>query len=99
MGRWATTCVMVLTAVSLCACNPAQQARAAKNDVDSGNAAACTQERSTIEKAVEAYTLLNPDVPVTESAMVANGFIHAPSVLMDVSATGVVSPAPGTVCA
>ena len=99
MGRWATMCVVVLPAVSLCSCNPAQQARAAKNDVDSGNAAACVQERSTIETAVEAYTLLNPDVPVTESAMVADGFIHGPSVLMDVSATGVVSPAPGTVCA
>ncbi len=99
LGRWATMCVVVLPAVSLCACNPAQQARQAKNDVDSGNNAACVQERSTIEKAVEAYTLLNPDTPVTESAMVADGFIHIPSVLMNVSATGVVSPAPGSVCA
>jgi hypothetical protein len=98
-GGWLTVCVVVLSTGSLSACNPAQQARAAKNDVDSGNAAACVQERSTIEKAVEAYTLLNPDVPVTESAMVADGFIHGPSVLMDVSATGVVSPSPGTVCA
>ncbi|MEY2582752.1 MAG: hypothetical protein QOE09_2601 [Ilumatobacteraceae bacterium] len=92
-------CVVVLSAFSLGACNPAQQARVAKNDVDSGNNAACVQERSTIEKAVEAYTLLNPDVPVTESAMVADGFIHTQSVLMDVSASGVVSAAPGTVCA
>ena len=98
MTRW-STCLVALAAVSLTACNPAQQATAAKNDVDGGNAAACAQERSTIEKAVEAYTVLTPDAPVTEAAMVAGGFIHVESVLMDVGPGGTVVPAPGSVCA
>jgi hypothetical protein len=99
LGRWSTPCVVMLAVGSLSACNPATQARVAKNDVDSGNAAACTQERSTIEKAVEAYQLLNPDTPVTEAAMVSGGFLHSASVLMDITSNGVVVPAAGTVCA
>ena len=91
-------CLAVVAAVSLSACNPAQTARKAKDDVDSGNAAACTQERSTIQKAVEAYMLLNPDTPVTEQAMVDAGILHQVSVLMDGAADGTVSAAPGTVC-
>jgi hypothetical protein len=98
MGRWSSPCVVMLAVGTLTACNPATQAKVAKKDVDSGNAAACTQERSTIEKAVEAFTLLNPDTPVTEAAMVAGGFIHSASVLMDITAEGTVVPAPGTVC-
>jgi hypothetical protein len=91
--------VTIVIAASVTACNPAQTARKAKNDVDSGNTAACVQERATIEQAVQNYSLLNPDVPVTESAMVAAGFIHLESVLMDIAADGTVVPAPGSVCA
>jgi hypothetical protein len=91
-------CVVTVALASLTACNPAERAREAKVEVDSGNAAACTQERSTIEKAVEAYTLLNSDAPITEAAMVTAGYIHAESVLMDVRPDGVVVAAPGTVC-
>lgn len=98
--RWSAACLVVVVATgALTACNPAHQARQAKNNVDSGNAAACVTERSTIEKAVEAYTLLNPDTAVTEDAMVAAGILHESSVLMDVTATGAVGPAPGSVCA
>jgi hypothetical protein len=97
--RWTAACLVVVATGAATACNPAHQARQAKNNVDSGNAAACVTERSTIEKAVEAYTLLNPDAAVTEGAMVADGFIHQASVLMDVTATGSVVPAPGSVCA
>ena len=96
--RWSALCLVVIATGAMTACNPAHQARQAKDIVDSGNAAACLTERSTIEKAVESYTLLNPDAPVTEDAMVAAGFIHQASVLMDVSATGAVVPAPGSVC-
>ena len=92
-------CLVIVATTSLSACNPAQRAREAKDEVDSGNTAACVAERSTIQSAVQAYTLMNPDVPVSESAMVAAGFIHSESALMDISPTGVVSPAPGTVCA
>jgi hypothetical protein len=98
MSRWSTG-VVALAVVSLTACNPAQKAKEAKNDVDSGNAAACAQEHSTIEMAVEAYTMLTPDAPVTEAAMVAGGFLRAESVLMDIGPGGTVVAAPGTVCA
>jgi hypothetical protein len=90
--------VALLTLAMVSACNPATRAKEAKQQVDSGNAAACVQERSTIEKAVEAYMLLKPDTPVTEAGMVADGFIREQSVLMDVTADGLVVTAPGTVC-
>jgi hypothetical protein len=92
-------CVLMLPLAGVTACNPAHVARQAKNDVDSGNAAACTEERANIEKAVANFTLLNPDTPVTETAMVATGILHSPSVLMDITAEGTVIPAPGTACA
>lgn len=92
--RWSALC----SAVLLTACNPAQPAKEAVKDITSGNAAACVQEKSTIEKAVQAYTLLNPDSPVTEAAMVTSGYIHEESQLMDLTTAGAVVPAPGTVC-
>jgi hypothetical protein len=92
-------CVAALALATLTACNPAERAKEAKEDVDSGNAAACVQERSTIEKAVQSFTLLEPDAPITEAAMVAAGYIHIESVLMDVRPDGSVVPAPGSVCA
>jgi hypothetical protein len=99
MTRSATICIAALALVTLTACNPATRAKEAKTEVDSGNAAACVQERATIESAVQAYTLLVPDTPVTEAAMVAAGYIRAESELMDVRPDGTVFPAPGTVCA
>ena len=98
MTRW-STCIVAVAAVALTGCNPAERAKEAKAEVDNGSAAACVQERSTIEKAVQTYTLLNPDEPVTEAAMVADGFIHTESALMDIGAGGLVIAAPGSVCA
>lgn len=98
MKRWSRTALVVVVLGSTTACNPAHVARQAKNDVDSGNAAACVEERALIERAVQSYTLLNPDTPVTEVAMVTDGFLHTQSVLMDVGPGGTVIPAPGTVC-
>ncbi len=92
-------CVVLLAAGSVTACNPAERAKVATEEIQSGNAAACVEERSTIEKAVEAYTLLNPDAPITEAAMVAAGFVHEESKLMDVATDGKVVAAVGTVCA
>jgi hypothetical protein len=98
VNRWSTTALLVLVIGSTTACNPAHVARQAKNDVDSGNAAACVEERALIERAVEAYTLMNPDQPVTEALLVTDGFIHQQSVLMDIGPNGTVVTAPGTVC-
>jgi hypothetical protein len=97
-NRWSTMALVVMVIGTTTGCNPAHVARQAKNDVDSGNAAACTEERALMEKAVQSYTLLNPDTPVTEAAMVTDGFIHTQSVLMDVGPDGTVIAAPGTVC-
>lgn len=96
--RPATLCLVVLALATMTACNPAQRAKAAVQEIDSGNAAACAQERSTIQQAVEAYTLLKPDVALTEATMVADGFIRQESTLMDVTAAGAVIAAPGTAC-
>jgi hypothetical protein len=95
--RWSAIGV-VLAAGSLTACNPAEPAKQAVADIKGGNAAACVEEKSTIEKAVQAYTLLNPDTPATEAAMVTSGYLHSESKLMDLTADGTVVPAPGTVC-
>jgi hypothetical protein len=92
-------CVVALAAVWLAACNPAERAKQAKDEVDSGNAAACAEERSLVERAVQAYTLLEPDAPITEAAIVTAGYLHQQSVLMDVGSDGTVVAAPGTVCA
>ncbi len=99
MTRPSTACIVALVLSSLTACNPAERAQEAKDEVDSGNAAACVQERSTIEKAVQSFTLLEPDAPISEAAMVAAGYIHIESVLMDVQPDGTVVAAPGSVCA
>ena len=99
MSGWPTIGLVILAFGSLTSCNPAQRAKEAQTEIASGNAAACTQERSTIEKAVQTYTFLNPDSPISEAAMVTDGFIVAESVLMDVASDGTVVPAPGTACA
>lgn len=99
ISHWSAICVVSLGTCLMTACNPAQRAKVAVQEIGNGNAAACVEERSTIEKAVEAYTLLKPDLPVTEAAMVAAGFIRGQSKLMDITADGTVVAAPGTVCA
>ena len=91
-------CLFIAVIGSMTACSPAHRAEVAVEEIDSGNAAACVEERSTIEKAVEAYTLLNPTTPPTEATMVADGFIRRESKLMDVTTSGAVVAAPGTVC-
>ena len=90
--------LVVLVIGSVTACNPAQRAKEVVKEIDTGNSAACVEERSTIEKAVEAFTLMNPDQPITELLLVNDGFIHQQSVLMDIGPNGTVINAPGTVC-
>ncbi|HEY0518359.1 MAG TPA: hypothetical protein VGC84_02610 [Ilumatobacteraceae bacterium] len=97
--RSSTICAVLLAVATVTACNPAERARQAKDDVDSGNTAACVEERAVMEKAVQAYLLLEPDTPVTEAGMVEKGYIHQTSVLMDVTSSGAVVGAAGTVCA
>ena len=98
VNRWSTTALLVLVIGSTTACNPAHVAKQAKNDVDSGNAAACVLERNQLQQAVQAFLLMNPDEQVTEVLLVNDGFIHQQSVLMDIGPNGTVINAPGTVC-
>lgn len=99
-SRWPLLCLAVVAVGTVTtACNPAHRAEQAKKIVDNGSSSACAVERSTIQAAVDAYTLMNPDAPVTEAAMVSGGFIHEQSQLMDVTAVGVVVPALGSICA
>jgi hypothetical protein len=98
VNRWSTTALLVLVIGSTTACNPAHVAKQAKDDVDSGNAAACVLERNQLQQAVQAFLLMNPDEQVTEVLLVNDGFIHQQSVLMDIGPNGTVINAPGTVC-
>ena len=98
MNRWSATALVVLVIGSTTACNPAHVAKQAKNDVDSGNSAACVLERAQIQQAIEAFTVMNPDQTVTEALMVTDGFIHEESALMDIGPNGTVVAAPGSVC-
>lgn len=97
--RSSRICVVVVALTSLTACNPAERAKEAKVDVENGNAAACREERAAIEKMVQSFMLLEPDLPVTEAAMFAAGYLRQQSVLMDVQPDGSVVPTPGTGCA
>jgi len=90
--------MVLLAAGTLTACNPGHRAQQAVNEIKSGDAAACVSERTIFQKAVEAYTLLNPDQPISEAALVTAGMVHSESKLMDVMADGTVVPAPGSVC-
>ena len=83
----------------LSALQPGTRARKAKDDVDSGNAAACTQERSTIQKAVRGLHAAQPRHAGDRSRQWSPpGSCTSESVLMDVTADGTVCSAPGTVC-
>ena len=96
--RWSALGMVLLAAGTLTACNPGHRAQQAVNEIKSGDAAACVSERMIFQKAVEAYTLLNPDKPISEAALVAAGIVHAESKLVDVMADGSVVPAAGSVC-
>ncbi|HEY7627907.1 MAG TPA: hypothetical protein VH761_12595 [Ilumatobacteraceae bacterium] len=95
---WYTAATLAAVLAATTSCTTPHRAQQAVEQIDNGNAAACTTERSTIEKAVEAYTLLNPDKPVTEAALVTDGYIREQSQLMDITATGAVVPAATSVC-
>jgi len=69
---------------------------AAPGDINA-TAAQCRNERDVMEKAVEAYTLLEGVAPASELAMVPDWLI-AESVFMDLDAAGNIVPAPGSGC-
>jgi hypothetical protein len=58
---------------------------------------ACVQARADLQKALEAYDILNGGMPVDEAALVPD-YLREPSKLMDMDAQGNVIPAPGSGC-
>jgi hypothetical protein len=59
---------------------------------------ACVQARSDLQKALEAYDILNGGMPPNEAALVPD-YLREESKLMDMDAQGNVVPAPGGGCA
>jgi hypothetical protein len=60
--------------------------------------AACTIDRQTLESAVETYELLNGSRPTSEQELVDAQMIREPSERFEITADGVVVPAPASPC-
>lgn len=96
--RCSVTCLAALLVLATaCDTTPGREKQAI-NEIHTGDATACAEEKATMERAVETYMLLNPDKPINEAAIVAAGILHQTSTLMDVMSNGAVVPAAGTVC-
>ncbi len=61
--------------------------------------AACTIDLQTLESAVEVYEVLNGALPTSQQELLDAQMIREPSVRFEVSAEGVIVPAPGSPCA
>ena len=61
-------------------------------------AAACTVDRQTLDTAVETYELLNGALPTSQQELLDAQMIREMSVRYEISAEGVVVPAPGSPC-
>ena len=61
-------------------------------------AAACTIDRQTLDTAVETYELLNGALPTSQQDLLDAQMIREMSVRYEISAEGVVVPAPGSPC-
>ena len=92
-----TVLLAVTGCVALSGC-PSKTVQDGAAAVDAGSGAQCFAERDLMEKALEAYTLLQGAPPVNEAAMVPD-WIRAESALMDIDATGHVVAAPNSGCA
>jgi hypothetical protein len=66
-------------------------------DIASASVAQCTAERDMLEKAIEAYLLLEGSLPASEAAMVPD-YLRIQSVYFDIDAQGNVVPAPNSGC-
>jgi len=90
----------VLTATGCLALSgcPAKDAKEGLASVEQATSVQCVTERSMMLQQVEAYTILEGMVPVSEAAMVPN-YLRAESVYFDIDAAGNVVAAPGSGCA
>jgi hypothetical protein len=60
--------------------------------------AACTIDRQMLERAVEAYALLNGGPPTSQQELLDTQMIREPSVRFEVGPDGAVTPAPAGPC-
>jgi hypothetical protein len=94
--------VSALGAVGLCvaglsAC-AAIEAKQGTQVIVKASTLACDSARDELQKAVEAYTMLEQKPPANEQALVP-GYLLATSQLMDIDADGKVVAAPDSGCA
>ena len=89
-------CAAVLCIVGLSACGTVE-AKQGTQVIVKANSLACDSSRDELQKAVEAYTLLEQKPPANEQALVP-GYLLATSQLMDIGADGKVVAAPDSGC-
>ena len=87
--------LVLVTLLSSCAAMEAQQD--GTEGIAQASEAACHTARLDVERAVEAYDLLEGSMPVNEMALVPNYLVVA-SPLMDLDRQGNVVAAPGSGC-
>jgi hypothetical protein len=89
-------CLAASCTAGLSACGTVE-AKQGTQGIVKASALACDQSRSELQRAVDAYTMLEQKPPENERALVP-GYLLAPSQLMDIDAGGKVVAAPGSGC-
>jgi hypothetical protein len=92
----AVTCLTVLSVAGLAACGTVE-AKQGTQAIVKASALACDSARTEMQRAVDAYTMLEQKPPANEQTLVP-GYLLAPSQLMDLDAQGNVVAAPGSGC-
>jgi hypothetical protein len=72
--------------------------KVAAGAVDDATAAVCPIDRQTLETAVDAYELLNGELPTSQQELLDAQLILEVSVRYDITAEGAVVPAVGSPC-
>lgn len=62
------------------------------------DAVACDVDRTTMQTATDAYEVLNGALPTSEDDLVTGRLIREPSPRFDITADGLIVPAPGGPC-
>lgn len=62
------------------------------------DAVACDVDRTTMQTATDAYEVLNGALPTSEDDLVTGQLIREPSPRFDITADGLIVPAPGGPC-
>ena len=96
MKRIAAGLLAVGSCVALTGCY-AKEAKDGLQEVAQASSAQCVAERDVLEKAIEAYSILENKIPTTEIEMVPL-YLRVESLYMDIGPNGTVVAAPGSGC-